>query len=197
MSYGGTAPAWAISLLGEVEDLRREVSAVDTKLDQVLALLQGDRAEDQISLGSFELFETSNQARGSNRGSNQSGASASAGVQLPLPVQGTTSSSQSWEEREAISKEVGKYLSRALAGGHRGNSGRDKIKLASRLYIIVRDFSGNVFRHPVKILSKFSDVKLLCSRQGDFGDSVFVGLPSLREARVCVASAGFSWPDDL
>ena len=28
MSYSGSPPAWAASLLGEVEDLRREVSAV-------------------------------------------------------------------------------------------------------------------------------------------------------------------------
>ena len=104
---------------------------------------------------------------------------------------------QTWEEREKISREVGAYLVRALSGQHRGSSGRDKIKLGSRLYIIVRDFIGNGHVSPVRVVYRFSEVKQACSRGGDWGDSIFVGFPSQREGKVCVgiASAGFSLPE--
>ena len=183
MSYQG-APPYVTSLLREVEDLRREVSVLNEKVDLVLSLLKSDRD----SIGRFELFEGDSQGP---RESNQPAVASSSlqsGTSAPV---GT----QSWEEREKISREVGAYLVRALAGQHRGSSGRDKIKLGSRLYIIVRDFVGNVHVSPVRVLYRFSEVKQACCRGGDWGDSIFVGFPSQREGRVCIASAGFAWPE--
>ena len=104
---------------------------------------------------------------------------------------------QSWEERERIAAGVGHFLRRAIEGGHRGNSGRDQIKQSSRLYLICRDSSGTIFTNPVKIVQSFREVTEACSRAGSWGDSVFVGLPSKREVKVCLSAAGFSWPESF
>lgn len=44
-------------------------------------------------------------------------------------------------ERRAVAVEVGHFLSRALAGEHRGSSGRSKLPLASRIYVLARDIN--------------------------------------------------------
>lgn len=100
---------------------------------------------------------------------------------------------QSWETREAIAADVGRWLRASLEGEHRGNSGRDRINLSSRLYIVIKDFSGVVTTHPVRIFSRFSEVRAICF-QGHWGDSIFVGLPSQREVSVCLRAGGFSGP---
>lgn len=101
---------------------------------------------------------------------------------------------QSWAEREQAAADIGRFLVRAIAGNHRGNSGRDRIRQASKFYIVCKTFAGAVHTHPVLIFSKFSDVKALCCRGDDWGSSVFVGLPSQREISVCLASAGYTRP---
>lgn len=59
--------------------------------------------------------------------------------------------------------------------------------------IVIKDFSGVVTTHPVRILSRFSEVRAI-SFQGHWGDSIFVGLPSQREVSVCLRAGGFSGP---
>ena len=100
-----------------------------------------------------------------------------------------------WPEREEVARGIGRFFVRALEGRHRGNSGRDRVALSSRLYVVIRNRAGLVTTDPVRVLYRFSEVKAICAQGGDFGDSIFCGFPSLREARCAVAAAGFAWPE--
>lgn len=170
-------------LAAEVEGLREELRAANRKLDHLLELVVGHFENSSVS--SFELV--GQEARGSPE---YSGTTPAPTGSTPAPV----AAGQSWAEREQICVEIGNFLTRALSGGHRGNSGRDKLKLASRLYLVVRDFRGRVTTRPVRVVSKFSEVKELCSEGNNWGDSIFVGLPSQREGRAVCEAAGFGWP---
>ena len=103
--------------------------------------------------------------------------------------------SYSWAFREQVARQIGEFLRRAVAGDHRRGSGRDQLRgLQSRLYIIVRDFSGKVTTSPVRVTSKFGKVKELCYKSGSWGDSVFVGIPTAEEGKLAAETAGYSWP---
>ncbi|CAL1144211.1 unnamed protein product [Cladocopium goreaui] len=110
--------------------------------------------------------------------------------QAPIPearIPGLT-----WVEREEIATEVGRFLRRSLSGVHRGSSGRDALPLASRFWIVVRDFQGTVY-DPVRVFCKWSSARALVKRGASAGDSVFVGLPSQREVDRAVRAGGFAW----
>ena len=96
---------------------------------------------------------------------------------------------QSWTERETICVEIGRWIVRCLAELPRGPSGRDRLVLSSRVWLVVRDYEGRV-RQPALIFHRFSDCRPVVKRGQCLGDSIFVGLPSLRELRVVAASAG-------
>ena len=130
--------------------------------------------------GSFELL--------SNQGSESS--------QLPAAPAESAQSPHNWPEREEVARGIGRFFVRSLEGGHCGSSGRDRISLPSRLYVIIRNRAGLVTTNPVRVVHRFSEVKVLCSQEGDFGDSIFCGFPSVREARCAVAAAGFAWPEE-
>lgn len=98
-------------------------------------------------------------------------------------------------ERRQAAIEVGQFLRRALEEEHRGASSRDRIKLQSRVYILCKDFSGRIY-NPVRVFHSFSAVKPLVKVDGECGNSVFVGLPTVWEAKVAVRAAGLNWPAD-
>ena len=106
----------------------------------------------------------------------------------------TAPGSLTWLEREAICDQIGRFLARSISGDHRGTSGRDKIPLASKLWVVVRDCSGQIYT-PVKVVRSWTSCKVLCKpSNNECGDSVFVGLPSEREARRVVQAAQLDWP---
>ena len=85
-------------------------------------------------------------------------------------------------------------MRRSLEGVSQGTSGRHKVSLKSRLYIIIRDRAGNIYTDPVKIVRSWREAKALVDKEGDLGNSVFVGVASEREAKAAVSEAGFTWP---
>lgn len=97
-------------------------------------------------------------------------------------------------ERLAIAEEVGRFLRRSLQGDYRGGSGRDRLRLQSRVYILVRDFSGRLY-NPVEIYHRFVDLKPKVKSGDSAGDSIFIGLPTVWEAKAAVAAAQLRWPD--
>lgn len=117
----------------------------------------------------------------------------------PLSEVRSTSASRdppvlSWHRREEIADQIGSFLARCIAGTNRGPSGRDLLPLQSRLWIVVRDYAGQIYSPP-RIFRSWSSTKLLVKpRGGDPGDSIFVGLPSERECRRALQAAGLSWP---
>lgn len=103
------------------------------------------------------------------------------------------SRSLSWEEREAVCDQIAAWILRCLRGEHRGASGRDQIPLASRVWVVARDFEGLIYQ-PVRVFRTFTAARPLVKRGTDCGDAVFIGVPSEREARRIVASAQLGWP---
>ena len=65
--------------------------------------------------------------------------------------------------------------------------------LQSRLWLVVRDFDGTV-REPAVVCHRFSDCAALCKRQGECGESVFVGLPARRDVLAVAAAAEITLP---
>ena len=169
-------------LASEVEGLREDLRAVHRKLDHLLEVVAGHF--ENTSVSSFELV-------GQEAGGSAEVSAAGPASDSSLPA---SAAGQSWAERERICVEIGHFLTRALAGGNRGQSGRDKLKLASRLYLVIKDFRGTVTTRPVRVVAKFSEVKELCAEGNYWGDSIFVGLPSQREGRLVCETAGFGWP---
>ena len=104
------------------------------------------------------------------------------------------SASSTSASRREICREVGQFLRRSLSGLPRGSSGRDRLELASRYWIVVKDFDGNVFSPP-RVFGRFGDCKGLVKRGSDCGDSIFVGLPSREDVVVALEAGSFELPD--
>lgn len=102
------------------------------------------------------------------------------------------SASITWEQRCNIARSIGEWIARCLAGHHRGSSGRDRNPVASRYWIVARDFAGIIYDPPL-IFRSFAGAKALCKRGPAAGDSVFVGVPTEKEVEVVVRSAGLTW----
>ena len=184
----------------EIQNLRRDSADLSAR---VLLL------ESQSSAGGSELQFSSPQ---SPLVINYTGSPAPSAAVPPFPELATTSptttsllpsSSQSGSallplteaERLLIAQEAGQFLRRCLNGEIRGTSGRERIGLSSRYYILVRDYVGH-FYNPVEVHRTFATIKPLVKRGSDCGTSVFIGWPSLKEAKACVAVAELTWPDE-
>ena len=98
--------------------------------------------------------------------------------------------------RSELARQVGLYLRRCLGPGPRGSSGRDRLRLQNRCYVIVADFNGRQLPE-VAFVTAFSEVRRICKRGADCGQSIFVGLPTKWEARVALEAGGFALPADL
>ena len=99
-------------------------------------------------------------------------------------------------ERLGAARLIGAWIRRGLRGEPRGLSGREKISLASRFYIVVtlvRDFDL-VNYNPPRVFSSWGEAKTLTHRLGQPGDSIFVGVPSRAEVRAVCAAADLETP---
>ena len=98
--------------------------------------------------------------------------------------------------RTALAREIGQFIARCLRGDIRGTSGRDRLRLQNRLYVVAADYNGQRFNPPL-VVDRFSEVRALCKRESDCGQSIFIGLPSKWEAKVVVQEAGLELPSRL
>ena len=162
----------------EVVDLRREVR----QLRGLLADLQDRVTQLESERSEFELVSAP-----SPRPLRAGEAPSSAASSRP-----STAASGLSELRREAAEDVGRFIRRCLDGGHRGLSGRERVKLASRVYIVARTFEGRDLCPPV-VANTFAQVTHLCKREGQLGESVCVGLPSLAEAQIAVETAGLVW----
>ena len=96
-----------------------------------------------------------------------------------------------------MAKEIGEFLRLQLAGSRRSTSSRSKINLKSTIYLLVRNKHGEVFTNPVKVYRTWGSFRHQVEEDGRLGDSVFVGLPSQREALAACVEAGFDWPSSI
>lgn len=98
-------------------------------------------------------------------------------------------------ERRAAAIAAGEFLRRSLAGDHRGESGRSRIRLPSTIYILCRDIRGRTY-DPVRTYFSFASLRPFVKEGNSCGDSIFIGFPSTWEAQLAVRTAGLLWPGD-
>ncbi len=60
--------------------------------------------------------------------------------------------------------------------------------------LVARSYQGEVFSPP-RVFRVFTRCRELVKRGSDVGDSVFVGVPSEREARKVAEASGLGFPD--
>lgn len=168
-------------LTSVVQDLQRERIEKEEKRrveESEAAGLPLRRAEEAGTEGSYSLVEDNLLS------------------QIPTPVS-SGDSVVPWSFREEVARDIGSFLRRALGGTRRGTSGRDRLSLPSKFYLVVRDRAGRVYQNPVLVRSQFSAVKAICYSGGSWGDSMFVGVPTLREGQIAALAAGFGWPSQV
>eukprot|EP00435_Cladocopium_sp_Y103_P066336 s255_g28.t1 len=175
----------------ELRNLREEFRHLTLRVDR-----QEDRLSelsDSVSAISGQSIEVVSSVGGASSAPAANSVSGAAGsIAEPIDPVGP----YSWSLRDAVARDIGAFLKRCLEGDHRGESGRDRTKgLQSQVCIVVRDFDRRVYNPPL-LLKTFSEVKRICKRDGSCGDSVFIGVPSYREASLAVSAAGLQWPSE-
>ena len=183
-----------LELQDQVKDLREELHLCRVEIARLRRSVEGigSTVGGESAAGSEARSESLVQAPASLGSYNL--VSEAAGVQRPGSAVEPARGPLTWGERERIAEGVGKWIIRCLSGGPRGSSGRDLLPYASRVWLVIRDFEGSV-RNPVVVCSTFTACRTLVKRGSDVGDSVFVGLPSQREAKVAISAAGLQWPE--
>ena len=175
----------------EVKALRAEIAALRFRLEEqeerIKRLEEGGAVRSEAAEGSVnrsELWE------GQSLGGQSSLGSYSV-IHVPEVVQ-----KEDVGARLALAKACGAFLKRALEGDFRGGSGRDKLRLGSRVYLVVADYSGERF-DPPKVFFDFGSVRSICKSGNQCGRSVFLGFASQWEAKEAVREAGFARPAEL
>eukprot|EP00438_Fugacium_kawagutii_P004150 Skav203989 [mRNA] locus=scaffold3297:26868:27350:+ [translate_table: standard] len=153
-------------LRSELEDIQLACEGLSARLEVILDRL--DRAE-------FELV----------------GEPSS----TPLPAP-TGAARYTQADREEAARETGAFFRRCLAGEPRGDSGRSRIRIQNRVYVVIREVNGTVHTDPVLVFDRCEPVKRIVAlgSSNNFGDSVFAGFASRWEAKLAVESAGYTWP---
>ncbi len=185
----------------EVESLQTTVGILTADLNRLrkrLRLLEADREEDDLVSRASGSVAHSFSVVGSI---GAPPASRTSSAPSPGPSPGSASQSAdpavlTWARREEICDGIAAWVLRCIRGEHRGTSGRDLIPLGNRIWLVFRDIVGTEYR-PVRVFRTFALAKDLVKRGSDSGDSIYVGLPSEREARRVAAVAGVGWPEDF
>ncbi len=181
--------------LAETRALRAEISAlrlVVEALEERVRELEDSRgcrvegSEGGRSSAWVEVTEERNPVEERPTVITEAGAAIRAGGNTEVRVEDTSG-------RLELARGCGRFLARALAGDYRGGSGRDRLRLASRVYIVLATFSGERCLPP-KVLFSFAEVKRLCKSGPHCGRSVFLGFASQWEAREALQTAGYTWP---
>ena len=174
------------ALREEVADLRELVRELGRRLARVELGHPGfERGSGSAGSGSFCLLSDRPAVLGDSQPPLVS-ASSSRADRDPEP------SAPGGDLRIEVARSIGEFSGRCLRGEPRGTSGRSRLSQQSRYYIVCRDFRFNLYDPPI-ICTSFAECKRLCFLEGECGDSIYVGVPSLGEARVAVETAGLIW----
>ena len=166
-----------------ITDLRREIQALKTEVVQ----LEGRVVElESLQVASkldseFDLV------------SLPASTPAPYTSSLPIAAPSSSSASELSTERAQAAFSIGQFLRRCLSGAPRGRSGRERIAAPSSVYIVCQSFDRVVF-DPPRVCFNWADTKSLVIRNGSPGPSIFVGVPTVEEARIAVEAAGCTLP---
>lgn len=179
----------------EVQELRRELRALVARVEFLERQLAASSSSSPVTVN-YQINPPSApyvESVGSGTGSGSTGGSAA--TQTPVPPKAGAGYYSDAFRRE-VAEEIGGFLKRSLEGVFRGESGRQKLGIPSRYYILVRDFEG-VVRNPVGVYHTLAAIKPLIEERGSVSKlSIFVGFPTIWEAKIAVAVAGLSWPQN-
>jgi hypothetical protein len=155
----------------ELAELQREIRQLQERASRLEAKVR------ELEEGEFELISSAPSERDSARVSGEVATADTAG-------------------RIALAQQIGRFLLRCLSGEFRGTSGRERLKLQNRYYIVCADFNGRRLPDPL-FVDNFASVKHLCKRGPSAGDSIFVGVATKWEAKLVFEASGFRIPDEL
>ncbi len=188
-------------LRAEVLVLREDLRSLEEEVRRLRRALAGLGAQDPPagypdSEGSYSLLDSAGATR-SQVPASPARSVDSVGIRSTTtsggPVAATAGTLPlSWAEREEIAEGIGLWIRRCLEGGHRGTSGRDRNPLQSRLWLVIRSIEGEDFNPPLAFRN-WTSAKAWVKRGAETGGSIFIGLPSEREAVRAVRFAGLEW----
>lgn len=175
----------------EIDLLRREIQLLSLRLDSLEE--RSFSAEAEVSERSRLREEVRSQSpscvsRRSEARSSWTQVSSNRSTALIEP--------EDRAGREELARTIGEFIRRSLDGRPRGPSGRDRLRLQNRYYLVFADFEGIQLESPL-FTDKFSEVKAITKRGNGAGSSVFVGLPTLWESKIVLQTAGFPLPQRL
>lgn len=166
-------PAQVESILAVVRHLETQVDRLKAQLAETqerLSNLEGRTVEEPHSSSSHPVG-----------GSGASSASTQSGI--------TQSGYQVGSVRESVARGIGQWIKSCLAGDLRGPSGRERVNLQSRVYLVVRDIQGQVHNPPL-VFDSWRQCSEVVIREKQAGDSIYIGLPTKTEARIALTAAG-------
>jgi len=99
-------------------------------------------------------------------------------------------------DRVEAAYKIGQFLRRCLSGGPRGASGRASIPLPSSVYIVCQGYDKQIY-DPPRVYFSWAEAKAVVLKNGSPGPSIFVGVPTVGEARIAVEAAGCELPRAL
>lgn len=200
-----------MDLASEVEQLRLKVAELTEEQDSQRAeLTRLRRAIAGLRAGgvppsptrscyanSEETYSLVDSEGGAARGSEVSHLGGPTSLRSPSAagsssVAGTVPNPLTWKEREEVCDSIGLWITRCLRGLNRGSSGRDRNPLSSRVWLVIRDIDGVVYDPPL-YFKAFHLAKPYVKRGAAVGDSIFIGLPTEKEAIRVVGIAGLTW----
>ncbi len=185
----------------EIEDLREQLSSLRIRVFS---------QEERIEALEKQLLEQSQESRGREEGGSgypgpsvsvaqsEAGGVSRGSYSLVTSHQGqvgnsgdNTIAASDTAARLQLAEECGRFLRRALEGDFRGSSGRARLRLQSRVYVVAATFEGQVL-DPVRVLHSFSEVRSLCKRGPSCGRAVFLGFATQWELRAALVAGEFT-----
>ncbi len=99
--------------------------------------------------------------------------------------------------RISACESIGAWIRRCLADQVRGKSGRERIELPSKVYLVIRDKDNNLC-DPPRVFNCWADTRHWVYLRGSPPScAIYIGLPSKTEARICCRAAGLGIPAAL
>ena len=180
----------------EIEDLRLQLSSLrirvfaqEERIEELERRLGEGARTPPSSVAPLEVVRAPPSEAGSGAGSYSLLSGSAGGGVGPVTT-------EDHEGRVLLAKQCGRFLRRAVQGDFRGSSGRDRLRLQSRHYVVARGFEGELYE-PVRILDSFTEVRSICKRDHSCGQAVFLGFATKWEVRIALEEGGFERPAGL
>ncbi|CAE7651862.1 unnamed protein product [Symbiodinium sp. CCMP2456] len=154
------------------------LEAAEERIEELERQVRGDPLSRAGSSSEFSVVTSTPPRTGSLRPANPPAQE----YPLQASARGSTSAAPviSDRERQQLADEIGDWLRRGLEDRGVGNSGRERLNLRSRIYVIARDHRGQCF-DPVRVYSRLSDLRSHFGPGQDPGAAVFIGFASAWE----------------